>query len=88
MILRVLILASFIIGISGNTVASESDPWTYAYIPLADSANKVSRRLGNQIEAVVDKINSTYPTSLTLQLVSLSNTLWNDILKATLSHYW
>jgi hypothetical protein len=67
MILRALILTSFIIGISGNTVASESDPWTYAYIPLADSANKVSRRLGNQIEAVVDKINSTYPTSLTLE---------------------
>jgi hypothetical protein len=67
MILRALILASFIIGISGNTVASESDPWTYAYIPLADSANKVSRRLGNQIQAVVDKINSRYPTSLALE---------------------
>ena len=67
MILRALILASFFVGTSSITEASESDPWTYAYIPLADSATKVSDRLGNQIQTVIDKINSRYPTRLTLE---------------------
>ena len=67
MILRALILASFFVGASSIIEASESDPWTYAYIPLADSATKVSDRLGNQIQTIIDKINSRYPTSQTLE---------------------
>jgi len=67
MILRALILAGFFVGSPGITQASESDPWTYAYIPLSDSATRVSDRLGNQIQIVIDKINSRYPASLTLE---------------------
>lgn len=60
MTLRALVLASFLFGTSGVTEASESDPWTYAYIPLADSATLVSNQLGNLIQSVIDKINSKY----------------------------
>jgi hypothetical protein len=53
-------LASFLFGTSSVTEASESDPWTYAYIPLADSATLVSNQLGILIQSVIDKINSKY----------------------------
>jgi len=58
--LRALMLASFFFGTSSVTEASESDPWTYAYIPLADSATLVSNQLGLLIRSVIDKINSKY----------------------------
>jgi len=58
--LRALMLASFLFGTSSVTEASESDPWTYAYIPLADSATLVSNQLGILIQSVIDKINSKY----------------------------
>jgi len=50
--LRALMLASFLFGASSVTEASESDPWTYAYIPLADSATLVSNQLGILIQSV------------------------------------
>jgi len=62
--LRALMLASFLFGTSSITEASESDPWTYAYIPLADSSTLISNQLGNIIEVVIDKINSRYSNSL------------------------
>jgi hypothetical protein len=58
--LRGLILTGLLFGFSGITNASESDPWTYAYIPLADSATLISDRLENLIQTVIDKTNSSY----------------------------
>lgn len=52
----ILVLA----GYSGTSRASESDPWTYAYIPLADSAALVSDQLGNLIQTVIDAVNSEH----------------------------
>ena len=67
MTLRALMLVSFVFGTSNISEASESDPWTYAYIPLSDSAPLISDRLENQIQTVIDKINSRYPKSLSLE---------------------
>lgn len=55
-----LVLSSLLFGISSIGQASESDPWTYAYIPLVDSATKVSNQLENQIQSVIDKVNYAY----------------------------
>ena len=38
--------------------ASESDPWTYAHIPLSDSSTLVSAQLQNSIQTVIDSINA------------------------------
>ena len=57
---RGLILTGLLFGFSGITNASESDPWTYAYIPLADSATLISDRLENLIQTVIDKTNTSY----------------------------
>lgn len=57
---RSLILTGLLFGFSGITNASESDPWTYSYIPLADSATLISNRLENMIQTVIDKTNSSY----------------------------
>ncbi len=56
----VLILALTLLGISNITRASESDPWTYTYIPLTDSGNLISERLENLIQQIIDKINTGY----------------------------
>lgn len=64
--LGALLFASFFVATSTITEASESDPWTYAYIPLADSATLVNNRLADQIQAVIDKINFAYPQRLLL----------------------
>ena len=58
--LRSIMLTGFLFVFSGITSASESDPWTYAYIPLADSATLISDRLENLIQTVIDKTNSSY----------------------------
>jgi hypothetical protein len=47
-------------GYSGTARSSESDPWTYAYIPLANSAALVSDRLANSIQTVIDGVNSEH----------------------------
>ena len=60
MTLHSLVLAGFLSGFSGIANASESDPWTYAHIPLADSATLISDRLENLIQTVIDKTNSSY----------------------------
>jgi hypothetical protein len=49
-----LLLSTFPYGAS----ASESDPWTYAHIPLADSAAAVNERLAQMLQAVVDAVDS------------------------------
>ena len=58
MTLAKIILTAFLFGYLPLTRGSESDPWTYAYIPLADSAELVSNRLQNLIQSVIDKVNS------------------------------
>lgn len=39
--------------------SSESDPWTYAYIPLADSAAQISERLALALESVIAAVNTS-----------------------------
>ncbi len=58
--LRLLVLGSLLLGSTGIASASESDPWTFAYIPLADSGELVSDRMGNMIQAVIDAVNARY----------------------------
>ena len=58
-ILSSVILASLLSAVSGVTRASESDPWTYAHIPLTDSAVLVSDRLTHSMQSVIDAVNST-----------------------------
>jgi len=55
---RLLVLAGILLAHNGSGSASESDPWTYAYIPLADSAGLVSERLAVSIQSVIDRINA------------------------------
>ena len=58
--------------------ASESDPWTYAYIPLADSAVKINQRLEHQIVFVLERVNkkfagaTPYPDDTTLEFTFFS----------------
>jgi len=51
-----LALALFSVPLSA--LASESDPWTYAFVPLADSAVAVNQRLAIALEEVIDAVNS------------------------------
>jgi hypothetical protein len=44
---------------ASKSKASESDPWTYAYIPLADSAPLVSEQLAVALESVLDAVNAS-----------------------------
>lgn len=44
--------------LAADVPASESDPWTYAYIPLADSSALVNERLAFMLQVVIDDINS------------------------------
>jgi hypothetical protein len=60
MTLGSLILTGLLFGFSGITNASESDPWTYAHIPLADSATLINDRLENLVQTIIDKTNSSY----------------------------
>ena len=62
--LHSFMLAALLFGTPGIAKASESDPWTYAYIPLADSATLISDKLGDLIQTVIDKTNSRYSNSL------------------------
>lgn len=54
----VILIAGIILIAAGTARASESDPWTYAHIPLADSAPLVSERLTKTIQSVIDEVNS------------------------------
>ena len=58
--LGALFILCFLLLASSFTRASESDPWTYAYIPLADSAAKINERLGHLIQSIVDRVNAKY----------------------------
>ncbi|MCP4982615.1 MAG: hypothetical protein GY935_19230 [Gammaproteobacteria bacterium] len=53
-----LIGASLLWATAGVINASESDPWTYAYIPLQDSAPLVSDRLSKSILSVIEAVNA------------------------------
>ena len=54
----ILVVLGILLAKSGIARASESDPWTYAHIPLADSAVPVSDRLTISIQSVIDTINA------------------------------
>jgi hypothetical protein len=56
--LRGILLAIGSLLASGISQASESDPWTYAHIPLADSSALVSERLTISIQASIDAVNT------------------------------
>ena len=59
---QLIVFAAILLAAPAIGQASESDPWTYAYIPLADSAQAVSERLAISIREVVDAVNSEqYP---------------------------
>ena len=53
-----VLVASILLTCANTVSASESDPWTYAYIPLADSAALVSEQLGKSLLTVIDAVNS------------------------------
>lgn len=57
--IAVMALALFFVPLSAP--ASESDPWTYAYVPLADSAKPINRRLAVALQEVIDAVNATAP---------------------------
>lgn len=65
-----VLVVSFLFTCGKSACASESDPWTYAHIPLQDSAVLVSAQLENSIQVVIDTINSA-PVS---ELQSLDDT--------------
>ncbi len=54
----IILVVSLLLGFGKSAYASESDPWTYAHIPLEDSAMLVSAQLANAIQVVIDTINS------------------------------
>lgn len=54
----IVLVVSFLFTCGKSAYASESDPWTYAHIPLTDSAVLVSAQLENSIQVVIDTINS------------------------------
>ena len=56
--LLLTLVAGIMLVATGTTRASESDPWTYAHIPLADSAPLVSERLEKSIQSVLDEVNT------------------------------
>ena len=66
MMLPALVFAGFISCVSSTTEASESDPWTYSYIPLSDSATLINDRLEQLIQTVIDKVNADYPLDRSL----------------------
>ena len=55
-----LILPIILTGFLSVSEASESDPWTYSYIPLSDSATLVSNRLQDLMQSVINKVNMEY----------------------------
>ena len=59
--LCITLLALVLSAAAPATVASESDPWTYAYVPLADSASLVNQRLAIFVEEVIDAVNADAP---------------------------
>ncbi|HKJ50281.1 MAG TPA: hypothetical protein VKB27_02205 [Gammaproteobacteria bacterium] len=56
-LLYAMLLATVLYAATPASEASESDPWTYAYIPLADSAPQVSGRLALALESVIAAVN-------------------------------
>ncbi len=54
----IVLVVSLLFTCGKSAYASESDPWTYAHIPLADSALLVSAQLEKSIQVVIDTINS------------------------------
>lgn len=53
-----MLLLIALVATPSNSRSSESDPWTYAYIPLADSAPLVNDRLSIALESVIAEINA------------------------------
>lgn len=64
LILRSSLLAVLLLAASDNARASESDPWTYAYIPLADSATLVSEQLRNALQTTVAAVNAKHAANI------------------------
>lgn len=60
----ILVVGCLLFSCAKSASASESDPWTYAHIPLTDSAKLVSMQLKNAIQAVIDTINAAPLTEL------------------------
>ena len=58
-VLQLLTIAGLLLASPGNARASESDPWTYAHIPLTDSAATISEQLSISIKTVIDRVNAT-----------------------------
>lgn len=54
----IVLVVSLLFTCGKSAYASESDPWTYAHIPLEDTAVLVSAQLENSIQVVIDTINS------------------------------
>ncbi|MDH3386805.1 MAG: hypothetical protein OEN02_02780 [Gammaproteobacteria bacterium] len=61
--LRLIALAGVLLAHSEFGGASESDPWTYAHIPLADSGALVSERLVVSIQSAIERVNTGQPSS-------------------------
>lgn len=66
----IVVVMSFLFTCGKSAYASESDPWTYAYIPLEDSKLQVNAQLANAIQVVIDAIN----TAPVKELESLDDT--------------
>ena len=58
--LQLLAIAGLLLASARSARASESDPWTYAHIPLADSAAEIIEQLSRSIKTVIDRVNATY----------------------------
>jgi hypothetical protein len=54
----IVLVANLLFSCAKSASASESDPWTYAHIPLADSSVLVSTQLEKSIQVVIDAINA------------------------------
>ena len=54
----IVVVMGFMLTCDNSAYASESDPWTYAHIPLEDSKVQVNAQLENAIQVVIDAINS------------------------------
>jgi hypothetical protein len=57
--LPLLLMALMLLAVAVRATASESDPWTYAHIPLADAAETISSRLALSIKSTIDRVNAS-----------------------------
>lgn len=57
--LLTLVTAVVLFAAPGGTAASESDPWTYAYIPLADASAAISDQLASAMQKTIGSVNAS-----------------------------